>query len=100
MQCLADVFTIVGAIVLTMAAFSASLNPASGSGGSSPWPRVSNWPCPTPAIFFSSSEGVLSLSWCFCRDILINYSNRKRDENVEYGERKRLASRDDGLDGG
>ena len=100
MQYLADVFPVVKVIELTMAAFSASLNPASGSGGSSPWPRVSNWPCPTPVIFFSSSEGTLSLSWCFCRDILDSYSNRKRDENIKYGERERLASRDDGLNGG
>ena len=90
----------VRAFVLTMAAFSSSLSPASGSGGSSPWPRFSNWPCATPVTLFSSSEGALSLSWCFCRDMLIGCSDRRRNEKMEYGERERLASRSDGLNGG
>ena len=46
----------------TMAARSASLRPASGSGGRSSRTAFSNWPAPTPVTCFSSSEGERPLS--------------------------------------
>lgn len=45
-----------------MAAFSASLKPASGSGGSSSWPMFSKPPASTPVTLFSSSDGEWPLS--------------------------------------
>ena len=57
----------------TMRAFSSSLRPASGSGGSSPRPSVSKPPCSTPTTLSLSSIGewVLSLSLCSLNSFIV-----------------------------
>lgn len=52
----------VGSNLLTMRSLSASLSPASGSGGRWLWPTVSNSPGATPILFSSRSDGELPLS--------------------------------------
>lgn len=71
--------------IRTMCAFSTSLKPSSGSGGSCPCAMVSKPPCSTPTTFSLSSKGewVLSLSLCFSDSFMLG--RRIRD-----GGRKKL----------